>query len=130
MNTGLAYPADGGRAGGLEDRRAGGLEDRGTRRAVRMEMGVTRPAGMEVGVKRPAPTALESVTKKVQLRSRGRVIGVVRESYLRSGTCICTAPASAQHLHLLRTCICSAPAPAPHLHLLRTCTCTFTPGRT
>ena len=65
-----------------------------------MEMGVTRPAGMEVGVKRPAPTALESVTKKVQLRSRGRVIGVVRESYLRSGTCICTAPAPHLHLHL------------------------------
>ena len=35
------------------------------------------------GTKRQAPVELESVTKKLQLKSKGRVFGVVRESYLR-----------------------------------------------
>ena len=30
------------------------------------------------------PKMLESVSKKIQLKSRGKVFGVVRESYLRS----------------------------------------------
>ena len=32
----------------------------------------------------PKPVMLESVSKKIQLKSRGKVFGVVRENYLRS----------------------------------------------
>ena len=35
-------------------------------------------------VVRQAPVMLESVTKKIQLKARGRVFGVVRENYLRT----------------------------------------------
>ena len=50
---------------------------------------------MEVEVARPVPTMMESVSKKVQLKTRGKVFGVVREQYLRTGCiilymCTCT----------------------------------------
>ena len=43
---------------------------------------------MEVEVARPVPTMMESVSKKVQLKTRGKVFGVVREQYLRTGCII------------------------------------------
>ena len=35
------------------------------------------------GSRKPTPKVLESVSKRIQLKSRGRVFGVVRENYLR-----------------------------------------------